>query len=326
MNPKDYKTIKTQRGFIYSYYFSPASRDKPVLFMAHGFPTTSVLFKKEIPFFKERGYGLIVPDQLGFGGSDKPSDPKMYAGRGISRDAIDILDAEGIEQVIAVGHDWGSSTVSTMLRYFPERVSAVAFLAIGYNPADGALNLILQPEEVIRLFGSDLYAYMRFFVAADAPGLMEKHMDSFLSLAYPPTPEEWKTSMSVDGAARKWVESNTIKSRPSFMSVKEHNFLEASFLKSGMSAPLCVYKSMIEDYNLEEDAQLPSSARDVFQPVLYIAFTADNLGPKAMAEMAHTQYVKGPLTNREVEGAGHWGLMSHPTEISHFILEWLEAL
>jgi pimeloyl-ACP methyl ester carboxylesterase len=35
-----------------------------------------------------------------------PTDPKFYVGSGLAQDAIDILDHENIDKVIAVGHDW----------------------------------------------------------------------------------------------------------------------------------------------------------------------------------------------------------------------------
>lgn len=52
------------------------------------------------------GYGLIVPDLLGYGGTDKPTDLESYVGSGHAQDIIDILDKEGIDKVIGVGHDW----------------------------------------------------------------------------------------------------------------------------------------------------------------------------------------------------------------------------
>lgn len=57
-------------------------------------------------FFETEGYGLIVPDQLGYGGTDKPTDPALYLSSLICQDLVDILDGENAEDVIAVGHDW----------------------------------------------------------------------------------------------------------------------------------------------------------------------------------------------------------------------------
>jgi pimeloyl-ACP methyl ester carboxylesterase len=106
MDPSRYKQLKTQRGFTYSYYWSPPATDKPVLLFAHGFAEGSFLWRKQVPFFEQLGYGLVVPELLGYGGTDKPTDPKFYIGSGHAQDIVDIFDAEGVNQVIAIGHDW----------------------------------------------------------------------------------------------------------------------------------------------------------------------------------------------------------------------------
>ncbi|KAK7046606.1 epoxide hydrolase [Favolaschia claudopus] len=325
MDQSNYRQTKTKRGFIYSYYFSPPASGKPVLFFSHGFPSNSTLWKQQVPFFQQRGYGVIVPDHLGYGGTDKPTDAKLYSGRGLSGDIVDIFDAEKIDKVIAIGHDWGSYVVSRVLHYFPQRVSASAFLAVGYLPIDGALNVIRDYETVLKLFGADIFAYQRFFIHPDAPAIIEKNIDSFVSLLYPETPEQWKTTLSVDGATRTWVETNTIKPLPSYMTPEDAENLKASLLSGGVSAPLCFYKANNEDANIEEDAKLPASARVISMPILYIAFTKDFVASPAFADGAHQKYVKGPLTRKEIP-ADHWGMMSHPTEINNLLLEWLETL
>lgn len=59
-----------------------------------------------VPYFEERGYGIIAPDMLGYGGTDKPTEPAAYKGTLMAKDMVDILDAENVEKAIAIGHDW----------------------------------------------------------------------------------------------------------------------------------------------------------------------------------------------------------------------------
>ncbi len=101
-----YKTVKTKRGFVYNYYSSPSQQDKPVLLFLHGYPSTSSQWATYVAFFEKRGYGAIVPDLLGFGGTDKPTDTKFYVGSGVVDDVVDILDAEQVDQVVIIAHDW----------------------------------------------------------------------------------------------------------------------------------------------------------------------------------------------------------------------------
>ncbi|KAK7046607.1 epoxide hydrolase [Favolaschia claudopus] len=315
MDQSNYRQTKTKRGFTYSYYFSPPASGKPVLFFSHGFPSSSTLWKRQVPFFQQRGYGIVVPDNLGFGGTDKPTDPKLYSGRGLSGDIVDILDAEQIDKVIAIGHDWGSYVVSRILHYFPERVSASAFLAVGYFPMDGSLNLVRDHETFINAF----------LIHPDAPAIIEKNIDSFLSLVYPETPEQWKISLTVEGATRTWLETNTIEPLPAYVSTEDAKNLKASLLSGGVSAPLCFYRATNEDANIEEDAALSPSAREISMPVLYIAFNKDYVALPAFADVGHQKYIKGPFIRKELP-VDHWGLLSHPAEVNNILLGWLDSL
>lgn len=106
MDPALYKDVTTSRGLTYHYYFSPAAPSQPTLLFCHGHPSTSHDWRRVVPHFQARGYGIIAPDMLGYGGTDKPTDPAYYLGTGLAKDMVDILDAEGIDTVIAVAHDW----------------------------------------------------------------------------------------------------------------------------------------------------------------------------------------------------------------------------
>jgi soluble epoxide hydrolase / lipid-phosphate phosphatase len=108
MDPALYKTFTTSRSITYNYYFSPPpqSSTKPYLLFLHGFPSTSNDWRRQIPFFKSLGYGLIAPDMLGYGGTSIPTDPMEYRGSLMAKDLIELLDKEGVEKAVSIGHDW----------------------------------------------------------------------------------------------------------------------------------------------------------------------------------------------------------------------------
>lgn len=100
-----FKSVKASRGFYYHYYHTPAEDlSLPVLLFLHGFPATSRIWWRQVEFFRIHGFGILVPDQLGFGESSKPTDPEAYKPSLICRDIVDIMDAEGIDKAVAVGH------------------------------------------------------------------------------------------------------------------------------------------------------------------------------------------------------------------------------
>lgn len=93
-------------GRTYSYVHIKSAKDKPYILFLHGFPSSSYDWRRQISFFSELGYGVIAPDLLGYGGTDKPSDVGAYKLKSISEDVTSILDIEKTGKVYGVGHDW----------------------------------------------------------------------------------------------------------------------------------------------------------------------------------------------------------------------------
>ncbi|KAJ6479527.1 Alpha/Beta hydrolase protein [Mycena vitilis] len=340
-----YKQRTTRRGTTYSYYWSPPAEDKPVIFFSHGFPSASFVWRKQVAFFQALEYGIFIPDQLGYGGTDRPTNPKMYFGRGLAQDLNDILDAElgnasaASGKIIAVGHDWGSYQVSRLLNYYPERVSAVAFLAVGYQPpVTEETNPVVAHENMKALFGYDAFAYQRFFVSQDAATLMEQNIDSFITLLYPAKPELWKDTMCVENEARKWIEGVSEGSRdaalPPYMTVEDAERIKMSLLpdkespvsRPGLAAPLCYYKQLITRGFHEEEAGIDPEKAKVKVPLLYIAFDGDAVGMPKVNDLIHAGYAVNKVTRKSIAEADHWGLESHAGEVNAFLRSGWRAL
>ena len=101
-----YKTVTTSRGFRYRYYFSAPLPGRPSVLLIHTITSLAVGLFRQANYFRAKGYGIVVPDLLGYGGTDKPVDVTSYVQSGIARDLIDILDNEGVEDVIVFAHAW----------------------------------------------------------------------------------------------------------------------------------------------------------------------------------------------------------------------------
>lgn len=99
------KSVELPEGTTYRYVFiEPDSPRKPYLLFLHGFPS-SFDWRHQIEYFGSRGYGVIAPDLLGYGGTGTPSDLQSYRLKKMAQDIVGILDCEGIQTVYAVGHD-----------------------------------------------------------------------------------------------------------------------------------------------------------------------------------------------------------------------------
>lgn len=110
MDRANYKTHVTSRNLTYSYYRTPSSdhglKSKPTLILLHGYPCLSNDWRYQVSFFESKGYNLIVPDMLGYGGSSTSLEKELYCGNGLAKDVVDIMDKEGVQQAVVIGHDW----------------------------------------------------------------------------------------------------------------------------------------------------------------------------------------------------------------------------
>ena len=108
------KSTRLHDTVVYSYVCIKPKDEKPWILFLHGFPSSSYDWRHQIAFFSNLGYGILAPDLLGYGGTDKPIDVGAYRLKKMSEEVIGIVDAEGVDKVVGVGHDWlGSSHFST---------------------------------------------------------------------------------------------------------------------------------------------------------------------------------------------------------------------
>lgn len=61
------------------HYLDEGPRDGDPIFLLHGEPTWSYLFRTMIPVLTAAGHRVIAPDMIGFGRSDKPASKDDYS-------------------------------------------------------------------------------------------------------------------------------------------------------------------------------------------------------------------------------------------------------
>ena len=83
----------------------PAS---PAVILLHGFPESHRTWRGIVPRLQDN-FHLIMPDQRGFAGSDRPQDVEAYATDTLVEDIFALAEALRIERFALVGHDWGGA-------------------------------------------------------------------------------------------------------------------------------------------------------------------------------------------------------------------------
>jgi len=98
----------------------------PAVVMVHGNPSWSYLYRNLVSGLRDR-YRCIVPDHLGCGFSDKPTD-YPYRLKNHVDNLERLLEALGVERCILVVHDWGGAIGMGWAGRHPERVAGVVVL------------------------------------------------------------------------------------------------------------------------------------------------------------------------------------------------------
>ncbi len=82
--------------------------DAPAVILLHGFPESHRTWREIAPRLRDR-FRLIMPDQRGFAGSDRPQDVNSYKPARLVEDVFALADFFGLESFSLVGHDWGGA-------------------------------------------------------------------------------------------------------------------------------------------------------------------------------------------------------------------------
>jgi pimeloyl-ACP methyl ester carboxylesterase len=131
---------------------------RPVVLL-HGWPDAPRGWWPVVERLHQRGWRTIVPALRGSGATQfrSPSTPRDGRGVALAADAIDLLDALGLERVAVVGHDWGARAAYTLAAVAPERVWAIVALALPYQPRG---TFTIPPFEQARAFWYQWLMYL----------------------------------------------------------------------------------------------------------------------------------------------------------------------
>jgi pimeloyl-ACP methyl ester carboxylesterase len=82
--------------------------DAPAVILLHGFPESHRTWR-EVARRLENRFRLVMPDQRGFAGSDRPDSVDEYKTDTLVDDIFALAETLGIETFALVGHDWGGA-------------------------------------------------------------------------------------------------------------------------------------------------------------------------------------------------------------------------
>lgn len=105
----------------------PETPNGRTVVLLHGKNFSGAHWAETIALLRDRGYRVVVPDQIGFGKSSKPAH-YQFTFQTLAENTAGLLDALGIERVAVVGHSMGGMLATRFALMFPRRVSGLALV------------------------------------------------------------------------------------------------------------------------------------------------------------------------------------------------------
>ncbi len=293
----------------------------PLVVLLHGFPQCWYLWRHQIDPLVEAGFRVAVPDQRGYGGSDRPDEIEAYDILNLTGDVAGIAEALGHETFHVVGHDWGAPVAWHTALLYPERAKSVVGLSVPYTrwPAG-----VFTRQET---FGDNFW-YMVYF---QTPGVAETELEAdirkslrtvYFSISGD-APEgllaalKPSTAKFLDGM----VNPDTL---PAWLTEEDLDYYVAQYEKSGFRGPVNWYRNI--DRNVEITPQLEDAK--IEQPSYFIAGSKDPVlmfgGGGWVDEM--DKFVLDMRGKLIVEGPGHWVPMESPKEVNNALLDFLKTV
>ncbi|MFA5431257.1 MAG: alpha/beta hydrolase [Candidatus Paceibacterota bacterium] len=122
-------------------FYLDSDNQKPAIILLHGFPGNHMGLIKIANYIGENNYRLIIPDLPACGSSDSLN--KKHNLKNYSDWLNDFLKALSIDEVIIIGHSFGSRIALVFTNHYPKRVKRLVLITPVLK-VDGLLNRILS--------------------------------------------------------------------------------------------------------------------------------------------------------------------------------------
>lgn len=128
-------------GALRVHHLDEGPADGPVVLLMHGEPTWSYLYRHMVPVLAAAGMRCIVPDLVGFGRSDKPTETADYTyDRHVAWMSSLLFDALDLRGVTLFAQDWGGLVGLRLVADAPDRFDRIVVSNTGFPAGDGKVS------------------------------------------------------------------------------------------------------------------------------------------------------------------------------------------
>ncbi|KAH0537002.1 hypothetical protein FGG08_006174 [Glutinoglossum americanum] len=325
----------------------------------HGWPDLSIGWRYQINTLLDLDLRVVVPDMMGYGGTDAPKvPPETLALYGMKRAADDIRELAnqlGVHKIILGGHDWGGAIVYRVCLYYPEFVTHLITVTTPYLPL--AKEYIPMEKLVNERIPSFRYQLQLVGPDVEAKIQTRDQIKEFLNAVYGGKGPNGEIGFTAtDGV----LFQNLSVLRPTpLVSAKELDYYADEFARHGLHGPRKAalpltsvantqankhavnwYRAMHQNFDDEKEWYVHANCEKLGQnklysrldsltssminiPVLFIRATKDMALVESLS-MGMEKYI--PNLTRRVVKSSHWALWQAPGQVNEYIKEWLDTV
>ncbi|KAL2458319.1 alpha/beta-hydrolase superfamily protein [Forsythia ovata] len=290
----------------------------PAVLFLHGFPELWYSWRHQMLYLSSRGYRAIAPDLRGYGDTDVPSSVTDYTIHHIVGDLVALLDAQSLEKVFLVGHDWGAIIAWSFCLFRPDRIKALVNTSVAFQPR----NPSIPPIQLFKAVLGDGFYMCRFqepggAEAAFATTETAKVISTFLSTRS-------TTSPSIPKGIEIGAMFKAPLTLPSWLTEEDVNYYASKFDKTGFTGGLNYYRAM----DLSWELSAPWTGSQVKVPVKFVVGDMDLAYhfPGVKEYIDNGGFKKDVPYLQEVivmEGVAHFLNQEKPEELSCHIYDFI---
>ena len=174
-------------GVLKVAYVDVGPADGPAVLLLHGWPYDIHSFDEVVPLLTDAGCRVIVPYLRGYGTTRFLSDGTFRNGQqaAVARDAVDLLDALGIEHAKIAGFDWGARTACIVAALWPERCRALVSVSGYLIGSQAAGKLPLPPAAELQWW------YQYYFATERGRAGYDRNRHDFAKLIWRTASPRW---------------------------------------------------------------------------------------------------------------------------------------
>lgn len=315
------------RGKTYHYlHGKPWGVPRATILLVHGWPDLAFGWRYQVPFLMSLGLRVIVPDMLGYGGTDAPQDLSLYSLKSVCDDLAELVRQvipSPNEKIILGGHDWGGMVVWRFALWHPELLRGVFSICTPYvGPSPVYIDLNAMVERLpnfryqLQLAGPDVEREI---------GSDPAKLRGLLSGLYGARGPNREGVFTVDHGVH--FEHLDKMGKCPLLNDEEVDFYVRQYARNGIRGPVNWYRTRKINYE-EERALLGADGKTlprVQPPALMVVASKDEALPPSMAEGMGAAFES--LRMAEVNGP-HWSLWEPVAEqtnghIGNFVEELL---